>query len=40
MAGNRKKIVLTVKQKLELIEQFENGELATEVAEDYGVRIE
>jgi hypothetical protein len=39
MAGNRKKNVLTVKQKLELNEKFENGESATELAKDYGVWI-
>jgi hypothetical protein len=40
MAENHKKIVLTVKQKLKLIEKFENGELVTELAKDYGVGIE
>jgi hypothetical protein len=40
MAENGKKIVLTVKQKLKLLEKFENGELATELAKDYGVGIE
>jgi hypothetical protein len=40
MAENHKKIVLTVKQKLELIEKFENRESAIELAKDYGVGIE
>jgi hypothetical protein len=40
MAENHKKIVLTVKLKLELLEKFENGESATEFAKDYGVGIE
>jgi hypothetical protein len=40
MAENCKEIVLTVKQKLILIEEFENGESATELAKDYGVGIE
>jgi hypothetical protein len=31
---------LTVKQKLELIEKFENGESVTELAKDYTVVIE
>jgi hypothetical protein len=35
MAENHKKTILTAKQKLELIEKFENGESATELAEDY-----
>jgi hypothetical protein len=39
MAENCKKIVLTVKQKLKLLEKFENGESATELAKDYGVDI-
>jgi hypothetical protein len=30
------KIVLTVKQKLELLEKFGNGESVTEIAKDYG----
>jgi hypothetical protein len=29
MAENRKKIVLTVKQELELLEKFQNGEMVT-----------
>jgi hypothetical protein len=40
MAGNCKKIILTVKQKLEFNEKFENREPATELAKDYGVGIE
>jgi hypothetical protein len=40
MAENHKKFVLTVKEKLEFIEKFENGELATELAKDYGIGIE
>jgi hypothetical protein len=41
MAENCKKFVLTVKKKkLELIEKFENGESATELAKDYGFGIE
>jgi hypothetical protein len=35
MPENHKKIVLTVKQKLE-----KNGDLVTELAKDYGVGIE
>jgi hypothetical protein len=40
MAENWKKNALTVKQKLELIEEFKNGELATELTKDYGLGIE
>jgi hypothetical protein len=40
LAENRKEIVLTVKQKLELTENFENRELEKELAKDYGVGIE
>jgi hypothetical protein len=40
MAENHEKIVLTVKQNLELIEKFEKRELMTELAEDYEVGIE
>jgi hypothetical protein len=40
MAENYKKIVLTVKQKLELIEKIDNGESVTELAKDYAVGIE
>jgi hypothetical protein len=40
MAENRNKSVLTVKQRLELVEKFQNGELATELAKDYGVGTE
>jgi hypothetical protein len=40
LAENRKKIALAVKQKLELLEKFENKESATELAKDYGVGIE
>jgi hypothetical protein len=32
MPEKRKKIILTVKQNLKLIETFENGELATKFA--------
>jgi hypothetical protein len=39
MAENRKKTVVTVKQKLKLIEKFENGESVTELAKDYEVGI-
>jgi hypothetical protein len=39
MAGNRKKIVLTVIEKLQLTENFENKELATEIAKEYRVGI-
>jgi hypothetical protein len=35
-----KKIVLTVKQKLKLIEKFENGESATKLAKDYEIGIQ
>jgi hypothetical protein len=37
MAEKHKKIVLTVKQKLRLIEKFENGKSATKLAKDYGI---
>jgi hypothetical protein len=40
MAENCKKILLTVKQRLELIEEFHNRESAIELAKDYGVGIE
>jgi hypothetical protein len=40
MAGKHKKIVLTVKQKIELPKKFENGVSATELAKDYGVWTE
>jgi hypothetical protein len=36
MAEKCKKIVLTAKQKLKLIEKLENGESATKLAKDYG----
>jgi hypothetical protein len=39
MAENRKKIVLTVKQKLDLLEEFENRQLVTELARAYRVGI-
>jgi hypothetical protein len=38
MAENCKKIALTVKHKLNLLEKFENGESVTELAKDYGGR--
>jgi hypothetical protein len=40
MAENHKKIVLTVKQKLELLKKIENGELATECVKENGVGIQ
>jgi hypothetical protein len=40
MAQKHKKMVLTVKQQLALLEKFENGESATELAKDYGVATE
>jgi hypothetical protein len=40
MAENCKKIVLTAKQKCELLEKFENGGSVTEFAKNYGVGIE
>jgi hypothetical protein len=40
LAENHKKILLTVIQKLNLLEKFESGESATELAIDYGVGIE
>jgi hypothetical protein len=33
-------MVVTVKQKLKLIEKAENGELTTKLAKDYGIRTE
>jgi hypothetical protein len=38
--AEKHKIVLTVQQKLELLEKFENRELATELATDYAAGIE
>jgi hypothetical protein len=35
MAENHKKIVLTVKKLLKLLERFENRELASELAKNY-----
>jgi uncharacterized membrane-anchored protein YhcB (DUF1043 family) len=35
MAEKHEKIVLAVKQKLELIEKFEDRELVTKLAKDY-----
>jgi hypothetical protein len=40
MAENLKKIVLTVKQKLELLDKLENRELVTDLGKVYGVGIE
>jgi hypothetical protein len=40
MAEKHKKIVLVVKQKLKLIEKFENGESAIKLAKDYGIQIQ
>lgn len=40
MTTKRKKIVLTIKQKLELIERFEKGESTTELAQDYGIGVQ
>jgi hypothetical protein len=40
MTQNRKKAVLTVQEKVECIEKFENGELTTELAKDYRAGIE
>jgi hypothetical protein len=40
MAENHKKIVLTLKQNLELTEKFENGESGTKLAKDYEVGTE
>jgi hypothetical protein len=39
MTENHKKTVLTVKQKLEETEKFENGKTVTELAKDYGAGI-
>jgi hypothetical protein len=36
MVENHKKIVLTVKQELELLEKLENGESAVQLAIDWG----
>jgi hypothetical protein len=36
MTEKRNKLVLTVKQKLELLDKFENRESVTELAKDYG----
>jgi hypothetical protein len=40
VAENCKKIILMVKQKLVLLEKFENRELAMELAKDYGLGTE
>jgi hypothetical protein len=40
MAEKLKKTVPTVKQKLKLIEKFENGESVTKLTKDYGVRMQ
>jgi hypothetical protein len=40
MAEKCKKTVLTVKQKLELIEKSENRKWATKLAKDYGIGIQ
>jgi hypothetical protein len=40
MAENCKKFVLTVKQKLEFTEKFENGEPATELTKYFGIGTE
>jgi hypothetical protein len=40
LAENHKKIVLTVKQKHELLEKFDNRELAPELAKDYRIGTE
>jgi hypothetical protein len=39
MAEYHKKIVMTVNQRLELFEKFENGELATDLGKDYKAEI-
>ena len=36
----RKKIVLTIKQKLTLIERFEKGESTSKLSEEYGIGIQ
>jgi hypothetical protein len=40
MAQKLKKMVLTVKLKLKLIENVENKESVTKLAKDYGIEIE
>jgi hypothetical protein len=40
MAQKHKKMVLTVKQKLKLIQKVENGESVIKLAKDYGRGIE
>jgi hypothetical protein len=40
MAEKHKKIVLTIKQKLQLIEKFENRESATKLVKDYEIGIQ
>jgi hypothetical protein len=40
MAENRKKLLLSLEQKHELLEQFENGESVTELAKVCGVGTE
>lgn len=38
MDENHNKTVLTVKQRLKLLDKFEDGDLVTELAKDYGVK--
>ena len=40
MAEKRKKVLLTLKQKLELLEKFENGEFVKKLANDYGIGVQ
>jgi uncharacterized protein (DUF433 family) len=40
MVENHYKSVMTIKQKLKLLETLENGESVTELVKDYGVGTE
>jgi len=40
ISERRKRVVLTIKQKLQLIEEFEKGESATKLAEKYGIGVQ
>ena len=40
MAEERKKVVLTLKEKLQVIERFEKGESAKKLSSDYGIGVQ
>lgn len=39
MTGKRKRVVITIEQKIEAVKQVENGRLLRNVAADYGVGV-